>query len=267
MNSRALFASILLVGSACSNATSAPKSADSVKSETPTAGSSGPKRPTAANASKPVRHVLIDDLEDGDSKSIPTEARGGYWYTYHDADSVVAPDANYATRAGGPGESKHVAWMQGTVSAIAHPYVGLGLSFTDPRQPYDASSCKGIAFQGRKVGVSISAIRVKVGDWQTTPEGGLCQQCYNDFGAELTFKDTWEDFRIEFSSMKQEPYWGEPRPAIDPQALYQIQWQVSQSEQPFEIEIDNVRFIGCEGTEDISVPTAAGTEATKPSAN
>jgi hypothetical protein len=214
------------------------------------------------NAGKAVHDVLIDDLEDGDSMSVKVEQRGGYWYTYHDPDSVVAPDAEYVAAEGGPGESKHVAAMQGTVSALAHPYVGMGVSFTDPRAPYDASSCKGIAFQGRKVGVSISAVRLKVGDWRTTPEGGLCHQCYNDFGADLTFTEEWQDYRFEFSAMKQEPYWGEPHPAVDPEALYQIQWQVSQSEQPFRIEIDNLRFIGCEGTEDLVVPaepSAAGT--------
>jgi hypothetical protein len=136
--------------------------------------------------------------------------------------------------------------MSGQVSEEEqYPYVGLGVSLTEPKQPYDASCCKGVSFKGKKTGATNAKVRLKVGDWQTSPEGGLCQQCFNDFGADLMFTDEWTEYTVLFAEMKQEPYWGEPKAAIDPTALYQLQWQVNEKGQPFDIQVDDVKLVGC----------------------
>lgn len=214
---------------------------------------SKPVAPSAMNAGKGISNALVDDMEDGDTKSVEADSRGGYWYTYKDASSKVEPEGEFKMSEGGAGGSAHAAAFKGELGTEQYPYVGMGVSFTDPKQPYDASSCEGIAFSA-KGGEGSTNIRVKVGDWQTVPEGGLCKNCYNDFGGDFLLTSSFQDIKLKFADMKQEPYWGEPKAAIDPTALYQIQWQVSKASGPFEVTVDNVRFIGCSGAEEIVVP-------------
>jgi endoglucanase len=87
-------------------------------------------------------------------------------------------------------------------------------------------------------------VRFKVGDVNTVPEGGICKDCYNDFGRDIVVTEEWSEFSTKFSEMKQEPYWGEPRSAIDQTRIYQLQWQVK-DRNPFDIWVDDVRLFGC----------------------
>lgn len=250
----------------------ASSGADPATPATTTAVPSDPSKPVApaaVNAGKGVTNALVDDMDDGDHKSVEADLRGGYWYTYKDASSKVEPEGEFKMTEGGAGASSHAAGFQGELGSEQYPYVGMGVSFTDPKQPYDASSCQGVAFTARG-GEGTTNIRVKVGDWQTVPEGGLCQNCYNDFGGDFLLTSTFQDFTLKFADMKQEPYWGEPKAAIDPTALYQLQWQVSKASGPFEVVVDNVRFVGCTGAEEIVVPaeptTTEGAEPGAPAA-
>jgi hypothetical protein len=45
--------------------------------------------------------------------------------------------------------------------------------------------------------------------------------------------------------MRQEPYWGEPQPALDTTRIYQLQFQVKDKGRPFDVWIDDVRLVGC----------------------
>jgi len=229
---------------------SAPAAADPAAAGTTAPGAapvdpSKPVGPKAINAGKCPSSDLVDDFEDGDNKSVEADMRGGYWYTYMKEGSTLEPEGSFEPRTGEGGQSKAWGAIKGTVSTAEYPYVGLGISFTDPKQPYDASCCQGVSFKGRKAGGEIAKVRLKVGDWQTSPEGGLCKSCYNDFGADFVFTEEWQEFTLKFADMKQEPYWGEAKAAIDPTALYQLQWQGNQAGLEFDIEIDDVKLVGC----------------------
>lgn len=241
-----LLSALALLGCGGSKSPAADASSTGGAESTPV-DPSKPVGPKGVNAGASITNELIDDFEDKDSKNVAADMRGGYWYTYADKQSTVAPVAGeFAPAEGGAGDSKFSGRMTGTVSADEqYPFVGLGTSFTDPKQPYDASSCTGVSFKGKKTGATNSKVRVKVGDWQTSPEGGLCKQCFNDFGGDVLFTEEWVEHTLVFANMKQEPYWGEPKMAIDPTALYQIQWQVNEKGQPFDIQVDDVKFVGC----------------------
>ncbi len=220
-----------------------PTEQNAPASAAPTAATS--VAPRAVNAGSCPANGLVDDFEDGNNRAEMVEGRGGYWYTYADPSSTVEPSGGFAPTPGGAGESAFSGGMKGSVGAQQYPFVGIGVSLTDPKAPYDVSCCQGVSFKGKKIGDGIAAVRLKVGDWQTTPEGGACQQCYNDFGADLLFSDEWQEFTLKFSEMRQEPYWGEPKPALDTQAVFQLQWQVKENNRPFELQVDDVRFFGC----------------------
>ncbi len=207
-----------------------------------------PQKPQAENAGSCPGTALIDDFEDGDNRAVIVDGRGGYWYTYKDVSSTVSPEGTFAASAGGAEESSFSGRMSGTVGTEQYPYVGMGVSLTEPKAPYDASCCSGVSFWGKKNGEGIGQVRLKVGDWQTSPEGGACKDCYNDFGADFTFTEEWQKYEIEFSDMQQEPYWGEPKPSIESSAIYQLQWQVKEVGAAFDIQVDQVEFVGCKSS-------------------
>ncbi len=228
----------------------------------PAADPSKPVPPAATNAGKPIGNALIDDMEDGNHQGVEADQRGGYWYTYKDASSQIAPEGEFKMTEGGASGSQFSAKFSGQLGSEQYPYGGIGLSFTDPKLPYDVSSCEGVAFTAKAGGDGTTKVRLKIGDWQTAPEGGLCQQCYNDFGGDFLLTPNYQDYTLKFADTKQEPYWGEPKAGIETKAVYQLQWQVTQAGAPFEVWIDNVRFIGCQGAAEIQIaPEPAPSEA------
>ena len=123
------------------------------------------------------QEAFIADGDDNDNRTIVVGGRGGYWYTYMDQEGTTVDQVgNYSPSEGGAGDSKFSGKLSGTLAGAEIVYAGVGVSFTDPKGPYDASSCTGVSFQGKKNGESTAAVRLKVGDWQTSPEGGLCDQ-------------------------------------------------------------------------------------------
>jgi hypothetical protein len=182
---------------------------------------------------------LIEDLEDGDVKAAALDGRGGYWFTYKDsAGSTIAPEGQFKTASGGANGSKSSAQITGKTAAGGTVYVGMGFSLADPAAPYDLSKAKGFCFSAKGKG----SARVKLPDVNTIPEGGVCKSCYNDFGADFTLTDDWKEHCFEFSALKQQSGWGEPKPAPAIDRVYQIQWQVSAPGADYDLWIDDVKL-------------------------
>lgn len=200
----------------------------------------------AVNAGECTKNTLLDDAEDGDNRALVTDKRGGYWYTYADTiGTKIAPSGAFQMAEGGAEGSKHTARMSGKLGTGGIVYAGMGFLFTEPKAPYDVSCCKGVSFWAKKSGAGVGNVRVKLGDVNTTPDGGVCHDCYNDFGAELSFSETWKKYELPFADMKQEYGWGEPRPALDTSRLYQLQWQVRDMGADFDISVDKIELMGC----------------------
>ncbi len=198
--------------------------------------------PSAANG--PPQTALIDDLEDGNHQLHVADGRGGWWYTYADETSSIEPAGAFVPAEGGANGSGYAARMQGQIGSKQYPFAGMGFNFIDPKMVYDLSSCEGLSFFAKKGSAqAISAVRFKVGDVNTVPEGGVCKDCYNDLDVSLT--EEWTQYSVKFSELRQEPYWGEPRPAIDAARVFQLQWQVKDPSGPFDVWVDDVRLLGC----------------------
>jgi endoglucanase len=194
----------------------------------------------------------IDDFEDNNNQTNVLEGRGGYWYTFVDkVGSTVWPEAGEAGGTFAPSEgghnSKYAGEFKGKIGTGSIVFGALGMNFQDPKAMYDASKYEGITFFAKRGANSTGKVRLKVPDVSTDPEGGMCSECFNDFGADLNLTEQWQRIVLPFREMKQMEGWGAPRKAhIDPAKLFGMQWQVNVPGSDYDIFIDNVGFI-CKG--------------------
>jgi hypothetical protein len=206
-------------------------------------------RPTVVGEGRCPTSLVIDDLEDGDATILVAEERAGSWSTYVDKEgSTVSPAAGtrYEPAAPGANGSSFAAHMKGRTSSKGNPYAGMGVTLTSDHRPYDLSCCKAVSFVARRGEGSLDTVRFKVGDANTVPEGGACKQCYNDFGVDLGLTKEWKRYSIAFESMKQQPYWGDPYPRVDPSGVYHLHFQVNHPDFDYDIWVDDLRLEGCD---------------------
>ncbi len=214
-------------------------------------GATGPAAAPAAVAGKecPV-DFTIDDCEDGQNQVKVQKGRNGYWYTFLDkVGTTITPPAGktFIMSQGGPNGSAYAARMLGKVSATGDPlYAGMGFSFTNPKGQYDASAYTGVSFYAKVGPKGIKAVRLKVPDVSTDPDGKVCTECFNDFGTDLSLSTEWKQYVVPFSDMSQMEGWGAPHPkGIDKSKLYGMQWQINSPGADYDLWIDNVAFTGC----------------------
>jgi endoglucanase len=207
------------------------------------AASGGPSIPDC-----PAEFV-IDDFQDGNNQILVHEGRKGYWYTFVDkVGTTVSPPAGkkFIMSPGGANGAPYSARYMGKITPTGDPqYAGMGFSFTNPKNMYDASKFTGIAFWA-KAGPGQHGVRVKVPDVNTDPDGKVCTECFNDFGADLDLTDQWKHYVIKFDDMSQMEGWGSPlKDKIDKSKVTGIQWQVNKPGQNYDIWISDVSFTGC----------------------
>lgn len=235
-----------ITASACGGAT--PEPATPSAGGTSTTASSG--EAVKAGKSCPADYV-IDDMEDHQKNQVIVQkGRNGYWYTFLDKQgTTVSPPAGHTfiMSPGGIPGSTTAARMMGKTSSSGDPiFVGMGFSFTNPKGQYDASAYTGVSFYAKVAPGSTKSVRLKVPDVNTDPDGKVCTECFNDFGADLTLTEQWTQYTIPFAQMSQMEGWGSPsKPAIDKTKLYGMQWQVNQPGTSFDVWIDQVEFTGC----------------------
>lgn len=192
---------------------------------------------------------VIDDGEDGNNQNLPNAGRGGYWYTFKDKGSTtVEPQAGedggtFAMSEGGHG-SQYAARYHGKIGTGAIVFSGMGMNFIDPKGQYDASKYAGVAFWAKRGEASIGKVRLKVPDANTDPDGGVCSECFNDFGADMNFTTEWKQYAFPWKNMKQLAGWGAPhKPHITPEKIYGLQFQVNVPGANYDIYVDDVKFI------------------------
>lgn len=198
--------------------------------------------------------ALIDDAEDNNNQTFVIEGRGGYWYTFVDEmGSEVWPTAGahggtFEMSPGGADGSAYAARFTGVIAGATggNLYSGMGMNFLDPKGPYDASQYGGISFWAKKGPGSTGKVRLKIPDTNTEPDGGVCSECFNDFGMDLTLTEEWQLFTVPFYAVKQEKNWGKPRKSsINSSGIFGVQFQVKEPGQPYDIWVDQIRFTGC----------------------
>jgi endoglucanase len=194
---------------------------------------------------------MIDDGEDGNNMNMPVANRGGYWYTFKDkGTTTVEPTAGeeggtFAMSEGGH-SSQYAARFHGKIGTGAIVFSGMGMNFVDPKDQYDASKYNGISFWAKRGENSTGKLRLKVPDVNTDPDGGVCTECFNDFGLDMNVTPEWKQYIVPWKSMKQMAGWGAPQKKhITPNKIYGIQFQVNVPGSSYDIFIDDLKFV-CE---------------------
>jgi endoglucanase len=209
-----------------------------------------PPGPTVVSEKDCPADYTVDDSEDNNNQVLVQSGRKGFWYTFVDkAGTAISPPAGtkFLMSPGGARDSKYAARMIGKVSANGDPlFAGMGFSFANPKGPYDASAYTGVSFFAKVGAGSTKAVRLKVPDVDTDPDGKRCTECFNDFGADLTLTDQWKKYTVPFATMKQMEGWGSPSPpAVDKSKLFGLQWQVVAPGVSYDVWVDDVQFTGC----------------------
>lgn len=196
---------------------------------------------------------MIEDGENADNQVMKEGGRNGYIYTFTDKEgSTVTPQAGeaggtFTMTEGGANGSGYAARMNGTIATASVTYSGMGFNLVDPKAVYDASQFDGVAFFVRKAPGTTARVRLKVPDANTDPDGKICQECFNDFGADMSLNDEWTQWFVPWSAMTQMQGWGNPRPpAIDPTKITSIQFQTQDKGQNFDVWVDELAFIKCQ---------------------
>lgn len=189
----------------------------------------------------------FDDAEDGDAQTLKNGGRGGYWYTYADSNgTTIEPAGGFKMSPGGAEGSSYAIRMKGKTGASGDVYAGIGAAFVEPKRGYDASRYKAVAFYAKASNDS-TAVRVKIPDGNTSPDGKKCKECYNDFGMAVSLTEEWTRYVVPFAAMKQEDGWGDPQPqSLATDEVYELQWQVAAKGVEYDIWIDNIELTGCE---------------------
>jgi endoglucanase len=186
--------------------------------------------------------ALIEDGEDGDNRAlVRPDGRGGYWFTSVDPEgSTIEPSGTFKMSAPGREGSKLAARMHGVMASSGPSvYASMGFSLADPRGPYDASQYAGVSFWAK----GPAHVRFEIPDAYTDPSGGICKDCYNDFGVELAFTSDWQRYTIPFEWLAQRPGWGEPRPTLARDQLMALEWQFGTPGREYDVWVDDITFI------------------------
>lgn len=208
-----------------------------------------PEPAVAKTCSSGVRRAadgLIDDLEDGDSRAAPFGSRTGYWWVAKADHAVVSvPAGAFASSDGGAAGSKKIARFAGKTDGQDQWGAALGLNFIESGAFYDASKYAGVGFKIKATKPNL-AVRVKLPDVNTVPDGGVCKTtCWNSFGKDLTVGPEWQDIVVLWSDLAQQPDWGSPRPpAVTTTQIKNVEWAVNQGVD-FDIAVDDVHFVEC----------------------
>jgi hypothetical protein len=120
--------------------------------------------------------MAISDFEDGSNGVKQIEGRNGGWYVYNDGTGKQQPAVGKVSPSeNGACESSYALRTTGADFTDWGAGIGTDLATdkSNKKTAYDGSRYKGIRFYARSNSGPI-AVRVKIQDANTTPEGGVC---------------------------------------------------------------------------------------------
>src|SRR5580658_8954515 len=165
--------------------------------------------PASKNAPPPPPSVKLTGplISDGASDKIQGNETPGSWFIMADDESskgMMKPASNgeFATNI-----------VNGAIHTEGANYTdwggGIGLNFTEPLGPVDASGYSGISFTAS----GSSVMHVGLGAVATMPDFGVCQppKCYDHYQVEITdLTSTPKTYTYKWSQLKQ-GHWGIPQ--------------------------------------------------------
>ena len=223
------------------NAASTPTGASAVSGDMIT----GVAPRTCSGEAKPAGDGLIDDFEDDNTQLAKTGGRDGYWWTAQDANGSTIDPPKFAAAEGGAGSAKAAHFKGSTSSENGAWGVNFGVNFLAEKAPYDGSRYAGVSFKAKAGPNSTKKFRFKIGDINTHEDAGVCKDCWNHFGQDITLTEEWTEYRVLFANAKQADGWGQPRPAaLTTDKLWNIDFSVGPGA-TYDLWVDDVQFLSC----------------------
>lgn len=198
-----------------------------------------PKAPTAANASQPcqdIQDIALDDFEDGDVSVSPSGLGTSNWYSYHDlSGSTLLPQGELGATPSD--DSKYAVHISGKLAAT-RTWAGIALEPSSETSPFDLSPWTHVWFRARGSG----RMRFHVADVNTTPGGGVCQRCNDNFGANITLSERWTEHCVPFDALSQLG-WGDSQLAFTPTKVFGLRWSMHTPSSAYDLWVDDVRLM------------------------
>lgn len=213
-------------------------------------GSAGMGGSGGSGGTPPANTAVLDQINcDETFQSGPAENRRmGAWYGFPEDAEITFE------RSGGAPCDDSALRLQ------SEPLVDVGGFGTDLKRydggwvvGYDASAYTGIRFRARAETDTEMEVRFNVGDVNTHPEGGLCddnveeERCYDHYGTTIALTSDWDTYSVTFDSLSQQG-WGNPGgPTLDTTQIYAIQFKFPTTDSgtlaPIDFWLDDVEFI------------------------
>ncbi len=183
------------------------------------------------------RQPLIDDFEDGDDAVLPIEGRLGLWRWVRDTDRPgTAPALLPIPQSRAKSPSTQALHVRGARLLDW----GASIEFTFQPACYDARAYQGISLRAKGPGrIYLAAREVRL----IPPEGGgTCQgsDCYNVHVKKFDLPAQYVIVQARWFEFQQRGY---GRPPIDPGQLHSIAIFVKPEDTPYDLWLDDVRFI------------------------
>lgn len=192
--------------------------------------------PCRERRSAPGLAPLIDDFEDGDDAIASLEERAGFWRWPREIDAPgTAPALIPSPRPEPTPESRLAIHVKGGELVDW----GATVEFTFRPACYDASKYAGIAFAARGPG----RIYVAAREPAVIPiaEGGTCEvDCHNPHVMKIDLDAGFRNYEVRWEQTRQR---GKAKPALDPSRLNSIAFLVRPEDTPYDVWLDDVRFI------------------------
>lgn len=234
---------LLALGGAACSGSAEPDGEPAEKQEDPDCEAPGIIDPT----------LLIDDMEDGDGLLATVGVRNGGWWISSDGTGTTTPPTEQTPPAerilGGRCGSEYAMRVTGSGFRDWGAVMSATFRFSGEIEPFDASAYRGITFYARVGEDNDSAIRAQLQDSSSHIEGGLCNpepgspdECYNGFGVTLQSITTeWQKFTLDFPALTQRDGWGYRADAVNPTALYDLEWNLDPN-RTIDLWIDDIWF-------------------------
>jgi hypothetical protein len=221
---------------------SSPRSAPSIAREPVSGGA--PTTPVAHPMLDPCsepsvatgRAPAIDDFEDGDDAVLPNERRQGFWRWARETDAKGTAPALLPIPRPNPTPDNRLALH------IKGPRLsdwGATIEFTFRPPCYDASTYGGVAFSARGPGrIYVAPREVSV---IPISEGGTCERdCHNPHVQKVDLDGRFRTYEVRFEELRQR---GFDKLPLDSKRLNSMAFLVRAEDTPYDVWIDDVRFI------------------------
>jgi hypothetical protein len=168
-----------------------------------------------------------------------SEGPRGAWHSYKDLNgSTLAPQGAFVPARGGARGSQYAGHIQGKLASSPQVWAGLDERIGDSATPQDLSPWRKVCFQAKGSGRA----RFAMADVNTDPAGGVCQRCYNNFGANFALTTDWQEQCFELDLLTQTCCWGEARPALAAEKVFGLSWSVHEPGADYDLWIDDVQL-------------------------